>query len=104
MPWVSLEDWIRAVSLAVTEDFLSGPVIVAGPTPATNAEFTAEFGRILKRPTIMPLPRLPLRVVIGEFADEAFKSFRAIPEALNQAGFGFHHETVGEALEAGLKR
>ena len=73
MPWVSLEDWIRAVAFAVTEDALSGPVNVAGPTPATNAEFTAEFGRILKRPTIMLLPRLPLRVVLGEFADEAFR-------------------------------
>lgn len=104
MPWVSLEDWIRAVAFALTEDALAGPVIVAGPTPATNAEFTAEFGRILKRPTIMLLPRLPLRVALGEFADEAFKSFRAVPEALNQAGFGFHHPTVGAALSAALRR
>jgi uncharacterized protein len=104
MPWVSLEDWIRAVAFAVTEDALDGPVIVAGPTPATNAEFTAEFGRILQRPTIVPIPRLPLRVVLGEFADEAFKSFRAMPEALLQAGFPFHQATVGEALAAGLKR
>lgn len=104
MPWVSFEDWQRAVVFALTEDALAGPVNVVGPTPATNAEFTAEFGRLLKRPTIMLLPRLPLRVALGEFADEAFKSFRAVPEALNQAGFTFHHTTVGEAVAAGLKR
>ena len=52
----------------------------------------------------MPLPQLPLRLAIGEFADEAFKSFRAVPEALNRAGFTFHHGTVGEALATALKR
>jgi uncharacterized protein len=104
MPWVSLEDWLRAVHFVLNEDTLSGPVTVVGPTPATNAEFTSEFGRVLKRPTILSVPRLPLRVAVGGFADEAFKSFRAVPEALNRAGFGFHHATIGEALEAALKR
>lgn len=104
MPWVSLEDWLRVAVFALTQEALSGPVNVVGPTPATNAEFTSEFGRVLKRPTIMPLPRLPLRVAVGEFADEAFQSFRAVPQVLNQAGFGFHHATVGEALKAAFRR
>jgi uncharacterized protein (TIGR01777 family) len=104
MPWVSLEDWLRVAAFALTEDALSGPVNVVGPTPATNAQFTSEFGRVLKRPTFTLVPRLPLRVAIGEFADEAFKSFRAVPEVLNQTGFRFHQGTVGDALAAALKR
>jgi uncharacterized protein (TIGR01777 family) len=104
MPWVSFEDWQRAAAYALTEEVVSGPVNVVGPTPATNADFTAEFGRLLKRPTIMPLPRFALRTALGEFADEAFKSFRALPEALTTAGFSFHHPTVRAALEAGIKR
>jgi uncharacterized protein (TIGR01777 family) len=104
LPWMSMQDWQRAVVFALTEDALAGPVNAVGPTPATNADFTAELGRLLKRPTFMPLPRLPLRLALGEFADEAFKSFRAVPQALNRAGFVFHHTTVGQALEAGLQR
>jgi uncharacterized protein (TIGR01777 family) len=104
MPWMSLEDWVRAAALALTSDVLSGPVNMVGPTPATNAEFTREFGRVLHRPAVLVLPQLPLQIALGGVVDEAFKSFRVRPDALNQAGFEFHHQTVGAALEAALKR
>jgi uncharacterized protein (TIGR01777 family) len=104
MPWISLEDWIRATAYSLTSDSLSGPVNVVGPRSVTNAEFTKEFGRALRRPTLMIVPKLPLMVVLGEFADEAFKSFRAEPVALRQAGFEFHQPTIAQALEAALKR
>jgi uncharacterized protein (TIGR01777 family) len=103
LPWVSREDWLRAVVFAVTSDALDGPVNVAGPTPATNAEFTEVLGSLLHRPTIMPIPRFGVRLLVGEFADEAFKSTREVPAALLRAGFEFRHPTVREALVAALR-
>jgi uncharacterized protein (TIGR01777 family) len=104
MPWMSLEDWLRSVLFLLEKDTVDGPVNVVGPTPATNADFTKAFGELLHRPTFMPLPRAPLRVAIGEFADEAYRSFRVVPQVLTEAGFTFRHETVRDALVAGLKR
>jgi uncharacterized protein (TIGR01777 family) len=103
MPWVSLEDWLRTVMFLLEKDTVDGPVNVVGPTPATNADFTSAFGSLLHRPTIMPLPRAALRVIIGEFAEEAYRSFRVVPQVLNGAGFIFKHQTIRAALEAGLK-
>jgi uncharacterized protein (TIGR01777 family) len=103
LPWVSREDWLRAVIFALTQDVLDGPVNVAGPTSATNAEFTKELGSLLHRPTLMPIPRFGVRLLIGEFADEAFKSAREVPEALLRAGFEFQHRTVRDALEVALR-
>ena len=84
---------------AITHDELSGPVNVTGPAPVTNAEFTTALGRALNRPTPLAVPGFVLRAALGEFADEGvLGGQRAIPEALERAGFQFHHNTIGEAL------
>jgi uncharacterized protein (TIGR01777 family) len=99
LPWISLEDQVRALLFAITHDELSGPVNFAGPAPVTNAEFTTALGRTVNRPTPLMVPGFALRTVLGEFADEGLLSGqRVIPAALERAGFHFHHHTIGEAL------
>jgi uncharacterized protein len=99
MPWISLEDEVRALLFAIAHDTVSGPVNLTGPAPVTNAEFTGALGRAVNRPTPTQVPGFALRLVVGEFADEGLLSGqRAIPAALENAGFEFHHKTIGEAL------
>jgi len=99
LPWISLEDQVRAVLFAISHTELAGPINVTGPAPVTNGEFTSALGRALHRPTPMIVPGFVLRAMLGEFADEGLLSGqRAIPAALEEAGFVFHHKTVGEAL------
>ena len=99
MSWISLEDEVRALLFAITHPSLSGPVNMTGPAPVTNAEFTTAFGRAINRPTPLMLPGFAVRAALGEFADEGLLiGQRAIPSALERAGFQFHHNTIGEAL------
>jgi uncharacterized protein len=99
LPWISLEDEVRALLFAIFHDEMSGPVNLTGPAPVTNAEFTAALGRAVNRPTPLMVPGFAVRVLLGEFADEGvLGGQRAIPAALERAGFRFHHNTVGEAL------
>ena len=104
MPWISLEDEVRALLFAMSHD-VSGAVNLTGPAPVTNAEFTAALGRAVNRPTPLPLPAVVLRRLLGEFADEGLLAGqRAIPAALERAGFAFHHNTIGEALSYATSR
>jgi uncharacterized protein (TIGR01777 family) len=99
MPWISLEDEVRALLFAISHDELSGPVNLTGPAPVTNAEFTSALGRAVNRPTPLIVPGFALRTVLGEFAEEGLLGGqRAIPAALERSGFVFHHNTIGEAL------
>lgn len=99
MPWISLEDEVRALLFAINHDEVSGPVNLTGPAPVTNAEFTEVLGRTINRPTPLVAPGFALRTLIGEFAEEGLLGGqRAIPMVLERAGFEFHHNTVGEAL------
>jgi uncharacterized protein len=97
MSWISLEDEIRALQFAISDDRISGPV--------TNAEFTAALGRAVNRPTPLMMPGFAVRAALGEFADESLLTGqRAIPAVLEGAGFEFHHNTVGEALRYATAR
>jgi uncharacterized protein (TIGR01777 family) len=99
MPWISLEDEVRALLFAISHDDVSGPVNLTGPAPVTNAEFTAALGRTVNRPTPLVVPGFALRTLLGEFAEEGLLGGqRAIPATLERAGFVFHHNTIGEAL------
>lgn len=99
LSWISLEDQVRALLFAISHDEMSGPVNMTGPAPVTNAEFTTALGRSVNRPTPMVVPGFALRLALGEFADEGvLGGQRAIPAALERAGFQFHHNTIGEAL------
>ena len=100
MPWISLEDEVRAVLFAINTPALSGPVNFTGPAPVTNAEFTAAMGRAVNRPAPWPVPGFALKRLLGEFAEEGLLGGqRAVPAALERAGFEFHHKTIGEALD-----
>jgi uncharacterized protein (TIGR01777 family) len=99
IPWISLEDEVRALLFAIGHDELAGAVNATGPAPVTNAEFTAAMGRAVNRPTPLFVPGFVLRALLGEFAEEGMLGGqRAIPAALERAGFEFHHNTIGEAL------
>ncbi|MGV0627803.1 TIGR01777 family oxidoreductase [Mycolicibacter minnesotensis] len=98
MSWISMADEISALLFAISNDTLSGPVNLSGPAPVTNAEFTAALGRTLGRPARLAVPAFAMRAGLGELADGLLSGQRAIPAALEQAGFRFQHSTIGEAL------
>jgi len=105
MPWISLEDEVRALVFAIGTPEVSGPVNFTGPAPVTNSEFTSAMGRALNRPAPWQVPGFALRTLLGEFADEGLLGGqRAIPAALERAGFVFHHNTIGEALDYATDR
>ena len=98
VPWISLDDEIRALSFLIDAE-LSGPVNLTAPTPATNAEMTRAIGEVLRRPTVFPIPAVALRALFGEMGETlATVSNRVLPARLNDAGFTFTHTDIRDAL------
>ncbi len=103
MSWIALEDLIATIAFALERDDLRGAANATAPAPVTNAEFTRTLGRVLRRPTPLPVPAFALRLALGELAEEMLlASARVEPAALSAAGFGFRHATLEAALRAAL--
>jgi uncharacterized protein (TIGR01777 family) len=95
--WITLEDHVRAMR-HVLDSGLDGPVNLTGPEPARQRHIAAEIGRQLHRPAVLPAPRLALRAVVGEMADDIVASQRALPARLREDGFDFEHSTLPDAV------
>jgi len=101
MPWLALDDAVGIVRHALTADALSGPVNAVAPSLVTNADFTRALGRVLRRPTMLPLPAFAARLALGDVADEMLlASLRVVPERLTAGGYLFQQPSLEAALES----
>ena len=105
MSWVALDDVLGGILHALRADSLTGPVNLAAPHPVTNAEFTKTLGRVLRRPTFLPLPAFGARLAFGEMADALLlSSARVEPARLRADGFEFAYPNLEAALRHLLGR
>jgi hypothetical protein len=102
LAWVSIDDEVGAIVHCLTHDDISGPVNVCAPAPVTNAEFTATLGKVLHRPTALPVPLVGPRLLFGrEVVDEMFLAGqRVLPARLQGSGYKF----LTPDLESALRR
>lgn len=104
MSWVSLDDVVAIVNLALGDEKLRGAVNVASPNPVTNEEFTKTLGDVLYRPTFLPLPEFAVNLVFGEMGDALLiDSTRVEPKRLKDAGYEFKFTDLRSALENAVK-
>jgi NAD dependent epimerase/dehydratase family enzyme len=97
MPWIHLADLLALFQFAV-ENPVRGALNGAAPYPVTNAEFTLELGKVLHRPALMVVPPFMLKLLYGEMSEILLASQRAVPAAVEAAGFLFRHPQLGPAL------
>jgi len=96
--WIHIEDVCRAYLFALDTPSLRGPVNLVAPANARNAELARALGRAMGRPAWIPAPKLAIHAVVGEFADYALHGRRAVPAALEAAGFHFQWPELDGAL------
>lgn len=98
LPWIARSDWVRGIRFMI-EANVAGPLNLGAPDPVTNTEFTEALGRLLKRPTLMSVPELAVKLAFGEMGrDTVLASQRMIPEGLLAAGFRFDYPQLEPAL------
>lgn len=98
--WISLRDEVAALCLCLEQPSLAGAVNLTGPHAVTNAEVTAAMGRVMGRPTRLPVPAAALKLALGEFSSEVLGSIRVRPRALKEAGFTWMDTTIESAISS----
>ncbi len=103
--WIGIDDAIGAIHHALTHETLSGPVNAVAPEPVTNRVFTETLGRVLHRPTLLPMPAFAARAVFGQMANGLFlASARVVPRRLEESGYQFRQRDLESALRHVLGR
>lgn len=100
-PWIHRDDLVATILWALDADY-AGAVNAVAPDLVRNIELTRALGRVLSRPTILPVPAFAVRLGLGVFAGELLGSRRVRPGVLLDHDFKFRHGTLESALEREL--
>jgi uncharacterized protein len=103
VPWIHVDDVAGALLACIDDDGISGPVNVTAPRPATNAELSRALGRALRRPAVLPVPALAVRLLYGEMATIVTTGVRAVPAALEAHGYEFREPDLERAVERAVR-
>lgn len=102
-PWIHIDDIVGIYMHAIDNEKVSGTINGASPSIVTMKEFSKTLGKILKRPSIFPVPKSIMKIVAGEVAEYAVMSQRTSVEKIIKAGYKFKFENLEEALKELLK-
>ncbi len=103
--WIDHDDLVGLVFHSITTPTISGPVNATSPHPVPNATFTTVLGRVLRRPTVVPVPSMAVKGIFGEMGQALLlDGARVIPRAALTAGFRFEFDGLAESLAFQLGR
>ncbi len=100
MSWIHLEDQIRLILYLIENLQAAGPINATAPNPERNKDFSRSLGKVLHRPSWMPVPGFVLRMGLGDMADMLLTGQRVVPAAAQKLGFEFRYPNLLEALRA----
>ena len=97
--WIDHDDLVALYYHAILDGSVRGPVNGTAPHPVPNATFTSALGRVLSRPTLIPVPSLAVRGMFGEMGQALLlEGARVMPRAAEESGFKFFHEGLEDSL------
>jgi uncharacterized protein (TIGR01777 family) len=102
-PWIHLRDEVAAIRWLIDNPGAHGVFNLSAPQPSTNKEFTQAIGKVLGRPTFMPVPAFAMQTMFGEMATLLLDGQREMPMRLVKEGFKFQFADALTALKDVLK-
>ncbi|KAF7773761.1 hypothetical protein PCIT_a0077 [Pseudoalteromonas citrea] len=98
MSWIHIDDMVNIIVHLMNNTKLTGKFNATAPQPVSNMEFTKTLARVLKRPAIIPMPDIILRLLFGEMADLLIYGQAVVPERLAKDNFTFKYKELHSAL------
>ncbi len=96
--WIHLVDEVGAIRFLIEHPEAEGAFNLAAPGTVTNAQFAQAIGRVLKRPSLVPLPGFVMKMAFGEVAEILLEGQRAEPRRLQELGYRFRFSDAEAAL------
>ncbi len=96
--FIHVKDLLDAYRFVI-ENKCDGVFNLSSPNPCTNEELTKTLGKVLHRPTFLPLPEFVLRLIFGEGAKILSDGQKVLPKHLEKLGFNFKYKTIEECVK-----
>jgi uncharacterized protein (TIGR01777 family) len=103
MSWIGIHDLVGLIKFIIANENVKGIINATSPNPVTNKEFSNILGRVLSRPSFMPVPGIALKIMLGEMANVLLTGQRVYPEKASGYGYKFKYPDLEDALRRYLR-
>jgi uncharacterized protein len=99
-PWIHIDDLSKMIFHCIDRPELDKIFLCTGPAPVSCKELIKTINSYLTNKRIpVGVPRIAMKMMLGEMHRVLFDSCNAIPERTLNSGFHFSYPTVGAAAQ-----
>ena len=97
--WIHIADEVAAIRFLIENSKATGVYNLTAPHPLQNREFGKTLGKVLNRPSWIPIPKFAMEAIFGEVATVVVDGQRVLPKKLQALGFQFQYTDLEPALK-----
>ena len=97
--WIHRDDLAGLIQYVLTTSTVSGVLNGTAPNPVTMSEFCDTLGKVLARPSWLPVPPIALEILLGEAAQVVLTGQRVLPKRTLEQGYTFQYPELYGALQ-----
>lgn len=97
--WIHRDDLVNLILAALLDNSKSGIYNATAPNPVRMNELCQSLGRVLNRPSWLPVPDIALELLLGEAAQLVLEGQNVQPQNTQAAGFQYKYKTIDTALQ-----
>jgi uncharacterized protein (TIGR01777 family) len=97
--WIQRQDLISLIVQALAQDKMHGIYNATSPNPLRMGEVCQVLGRVLGRPSWLPVPGVALELLLGEGAQVVLQGQKVLPKRTEDSGFTYQYPGMEAALK-----
>ncbi|MBD2137355.1 TIGR01777 family protein [Anabaena sp. FACHB-1237] len=101
--WIHLDDLVSLIMAALTNSSMNGVYNATAPNPVRMNDLSATMGKVMNRPSWLPVPGFALEALLGDGAKVVLEGQKVLPTRTLESGFEFVYPDLELALTEILK-
>ncbi|CAN6463702.1 unnamed protein product [Victoria cruziana] len=98
--WIHLDDLVNLITEALVNPSYKGVINGTAPNPVRFSEMCNNLGKVMERPSWLPVPDFALKAVLGEGATIVLDGQKVLPLRAKELGFSYRYPYISDALKA----
>jgi len=96
--WIHREDLVNLIIKALNDAQMEGIYNATAPNPVRMGEFCKTLGKVLKRPSWLPVPEFALEAMLGDGAKVVLEGQQVLPKRITATDYQYQYPQVKDAL------
>lgn len=96
--WIHVDDLVNLILQALTKPEIEGVYNATAPNPVRMADLSQTLGRVMNRPSWLPVPAFAIEALLGDGAIVVLEGQQVLPKRTKETGFEYKYPNLQSAL------